>query len=150
MNLKKLSVLVASLLLIPGSSNAYAHNGGWSCTHGNPFGWTPSWNYNVNNRLPPYFAVHPPVYYSGVIVRIPYGNSPFMGGAANNYVAPPAAVITIPGSNMAGMEIANPHYAAGAARSAPLPAPVQGAGMSNPGIMIANPFYRRDEKVAAK
>jgi|KBSSwiStaDraftv2_1062776.scaffolds.fasta_scaffold2077265_1 hypothetical protein len=33
--------------------------------------------YNGMNRVPPYFALHPPVYYSHDIIRRPMGNSPY-------------------------------------------------------------------------
>lgn len=55
--------------------------------------------YNGTNRVPPYFALHPPVYYSHEIIRRPMGVSPFAypswfspaGSQAADMAAVPAA-----------------------------------------------------------
>ena len=47
--------------------------GGW----GGGFYGGPYLQSSLNQRTLPYYAVHPPVYYSGEIFRRPYGTSPF-------------------------------------------------------------------------
>lgn len=52
-------------------------NGGYGYgAYGNPWGWGPSTQTLGYIPTPPYFALHPPVYYSHN-VRRPYGVSPF-------------------------------------------------------------------------
>ena len=59
----------------------YGHYGGW---FNNPFG---HYAYRIGNvPTPPYFAIHPPVYY-GKRVGMPYGNSP--------YTRPPRPVVRV-------------------------------------------------------
>jgi len=43
--------------------------------------------YSGTNRVPPYFALHPPVYYSHEIIRRPMGASPF---AYPSWYTPPS------------------------------------------------------------
>ncbi len=65
----------ALLLTCAGSAPA-----GWGCGYGTNYygyGLPAGWYTGVQDRLPPYFALHPPVYYSGQIQRLPYGSSPF-------------------------------------------------------------------------
>lgn len=53
--------------------NFYGGLGGY-----NGFGYSYSYNSGVGYvSPPPYFSLYPPVYYSGQIVRRPYGSSPF-------------------------------------------------------------------------
>lgn len=58
------------------SSVGFGNNGG--CGYGNNWSWGP---YSLNRSLgylpmPPYYAMHPPVYYSHN-VAVPYGMSPY-------------------------------------------------------------------------
>ncbi|QDU31516.1 hypothetical protein ETAA8_66750 [Anatilimnocola aggregata] len=52
----------------------YGYGGGWGYL-GTRVGFAPQ---------PPYFAIHPPVYYSSQIIRRPYGTSPFAWPATYN------------------------------------------------------------------
>ncbi|MBM3998845.1 MAG: hypothetical protein FJ297_04760 [Planctomycetes bacterium] len=64
-----------------------------------------------NVPTPPYFAVHPPVYYSGV-VRRPYGDSPDAYASKRPQVRRSAPRTTAP---PAPRLIVNPYYSAPAA-----------------------------------
>ena len=55
-----------------GCDSCYGY-GRSSSAYGYGYGYVRAVGYNA----PPYFALHPPVYYSGEIVRRPYGSSPF-------------------------------------------------------------------------
>ncbi|QDU92879.1 hypothetical protein [Lignipirellula cremea] len=96
----------------------------------------------------PYFALHPPVYYSSEIVRRPYGFSPFAlppgilpaelrAISGRQAVAPVAAPAPTPEM------IENPFYRAGrpaeAAAGTPSPAAITAGGDAQ---MIQNPFYQ--------
>ena len=59
------------------SAHAYWGFGGGYGTNYYGYGLPMGWYTGVNSRVPPYFSLHPPVYYSGQITRIPYGASPF-------------------------------------------------------------------------
>jgi hypothetical protein len=72
-----LSVLSANVAQaqIPYGGDLAAWNG-WG-----GYGYGSGWGY-LGTRVgyvpqPPYFAIHPPVYYSAQIIRRPYGTSPF-------------------------------------------------------------------------
>ena len=78
-NRKWLVAAALAALLLPAAAQAqypfggygYGGYGGWGqMGYGQGF-------YSGYNRVPPYFALHPPVYYSHEIIRRPMGNSPF-------------------------------------------------------------------------
>jgi hypothetical protein len=71
---------VAGIALLAAPSAAQAQWGpqgyyyGWGNGYLNSMSWqVPTYQY----AQPPYFAVHPPVYYSPTIIRRPYGTSPY-------------------------------------------------------------------------
>jgi hypothetical protein len=100
------------------------------------------WYTGVQGRMPPYFALHPPVYYSGQIVRIPYGASPF-ANPWGNYPAP-ASILPPPAPAPAGgnesRSIENPFFKPRELAARPSP---------ELGVMIENPYYR-PEGLAAR
>lgn len=77
--LRHVRLCLLSLAVLTLASSAMAQSP-WYGSYG---GW--DWGlsagaYNqsiINQRTPPYYALHPPVYYSGEIIRRPYGTSPF-------------------------------------------------------------------------
>ena len=103
--------------------------------------------YAANGRVPPYFSIYPPVYYSGQIVRIPYGASPWAypigrpwGPDCMNAQAAPQALVPA----ATGTTITNPHFLGDRALTR---APEV---KSEQGVMIDNPFYRRDEQLTSR
>ena len=121
--------------------------------NGLPVGWYTG----VQGRMPPYFALHPPVYYSGQIVRIPYGASPFAtpwgvpyGMPAVSAPAMPAAasVATTPAAESVTIE--NEFYKREGALRAPRSnrAEQRSQVSHEQGLMIDNPFYRPASRVA--
>ncbi|MCA9264319.1 MAG: hypothetical protein KDA60_10745 [Planctomycetales bacterium] len=73
-----LAILVLALCVVPSVSNAQCHDLGWGSGqwpyYSPAFQTTP---YTLGQvPVPPYFALHPPVYYSAPVAR-PYGYSPF-------------------------------------------------------------------------
>src|SRR5688572_29128661 len=91
-----LAIAFSALLLIaPSNASAYWGNygcgaypwGGYSWGWGTAFNSNYGWNYVPP---PPYFAVHPPVYYSPYITARHYGASPYAGAGGmqpSTYVA---------------------------------------------------------------
>ncbi len=141
---------LACSLALAGNAQAY-----WGCGYGaNYFGYglPMGWYTGVQGRMPPYFALHPPVYYSGEIVRIPYGNTPFAypyGTVAPMNYAPPAANYAPP---MAATEPAEPvmienefvqEQNRGKTVSVTRTA-------SSEGEFIDNPYYRPETRVATR
>jgi hypothetical protein len=112
--------------------------------------------------MPPYFAVHPPVYYSGQIVRIPYGASPFASPwgpygiaaiAAPVGVAPAiAAVAADPAAEP--ITIQNEFYKRGGEGALPAPKSKPASQRSQVhyehGLMIDNPFYQPHAQFARR
>lgn len=87
-------VILAGLAICGTPSAATAANGPWLSRWGlSPWVYLPPSIY-VHEQLP-YFAVHPPVYYSH-IVRRPYGLLPYP------YLPPPAAEVTLQGPAIVG------------------------------------------------
>jgi len=78
--IRRVLIAVALLAVLAMQSPAQAQ---WGCGLGGygmnayGYGMPVGWYTGVQGRMPPYFALHPPVYYSGEIIRIPYGASPF-------------------------------------------------------------------------
>jgi hypothetical protein len=116
------------------------------------YGMPVGWYTGVQGRMPPYFALHPPVYYSGQIVRIPYGASPFAcpwGVCPGLPVGAPAAPVEAApepqGVNIQPMAeltvIENKFYKPDAAR-------VSKQASEEHGLMIANPYYQADAELA--
>lgn len=119
------TIALATLLSLglAGSSQAYD----WGLGFG-------GCGYGVGNiPTPPYFALHPPVYYSDIVAR-PYGLSPYAypgwvgapGAAfvapvrpllvANPYMAGAKAVVAAPANEVAPQLVINPHYAPSVAK----------------------------------
>jgi hypothetical protein len=126
------------------------------------YGLPAGWYTGVNGRMPPYFALHPPVYYSGEIVRIPYGMSPFAYPWGTPFGVPAVAAApalamasAMPVSNQVAeaVVIENEFYQP---NQGTLPAPkpnakpgVEKQGQSR-GVMILNPYYRAETQVASR
>jgi len=127
------AMVIASVVLCA-ESRAHTPGSGWTWWDGGLPGYARLPLRTGNVPTPPYFALHPPVYYQGVTPR-PYGDTPFAYGPANGCrhadqsgrsPAPKRAQV-----------IVNPHTnAAGDERTA-LP--------GRPGPMwIINPYYRSE------
>ena len=120
-------------ILLPAAAQAqypyygYGGYGGWGqMNYGQGF-------YSGSNRVPPYFALHPPVYYSHEIIRRPMGPSPFAYPSwytppaygdsivqqeaprplmvANPFVKPAAAAENTSAKLQASVEVTNPYVA---------------------------------------
>jgi len=135
--------------------------GGFSSTqaidpvYGFPFGYSLGYQFSFRNRLPtpPYFAIHPPVYYGARHVR-PYGESPYASfpllGSLPDYGPVPAV-------RTAAIErtITNPHAepccAEGAepAQDKPQVQIVAESPVGKPRLIV-NPFAQEQEHVATK
>ena len=78
-NIKWLLAAALAAILLPAAAQAQYPYGGYG--YGGYGGWgqraTDKGIYAGSGRVPPYFALHPPVYYSHEIVRRPMGASPF-------------------------------------------------------------------------
>ncbi len=85
-NIKWILAAAFAALLLPAAAQAQYPYGGMG--YG---GWgQPNYGqgvYRGSNFVPPYFALHPPVYYSHEIIRRPMGASPF---AYPSWYAPPS------------------------------------------------------------
>lgn len=143
-----LSVLCLAALAVSGSVAPAAHAGGgcgWGYGMGYGYGSFPGYGVPdcISVRTPPYFAVHPPVYYSTRYAR-PYGISPF--------AAPPQ--VHVPDSYRARLEsefvrppLANPFCCASDA----VPAEeVTAADDFVAGAVRVNPFVEADAHVARR
>lgn len=124
--------------------------GGWGFSgYPNAVGW----NSILNNRVPPYFALHPPVYYSGRIHYRSYGDSPFasVGGCGNAY----REVEVIESEPATPVMIQNP-FVRPSAQPQPLPSPTDAAPESpvptsvESGEFVINPFYNGDVRIAKR
>lgn len=101
------SLAIAAIMMM-GQNVAKAQNSGYQLG----VGWGYS-NYGnspyIRNQQVPYFALHPPVYYSEQIVRRPYGISPFAAPPGiiptEMIVAPEPIVIVNPYINPMGAEV---------------------------------------------
>jgi hypothetical protein len=133
----------------------YAAAGDW-------YGYTNLWQHTYTGRTPPYFAVHPPVYYSGAIVRIPYGHSPWATWSAASPAAPRAAAamefapaVAPAVASEAPVMLKNPHFGKPtASRLQPSAQPLR-LNVSAPieqvrGEWITNPFVSGTDRVAAR
>ena len=147
--IRRVLIAVALLAVLAMNNPAQAQ---WGCGLGGygmnyyGYGMPVGWYTGVQGRMPPYFALHPPVYYSGQIIRIPYGASPFAcppaycpglsieAEAVDMKEAPeaPEGVNLRPMAELTAIE--NPFYKRDAARTAKKTRVEQGQ-------MIANPFF---------
>ena len=153
------AVALLAVLALQSSASAQWGCGGYGTNY---FGWglQSGWYTGVQGRMPPYFALHPPVYYSGQIVRIPYGASPFaspwgasFGAAASlatgsPMMSSPAAVSALAES----ITIVNEFYQGKANDALPAPKSKPASRRSDVshelGVMIDNPFYDPSTKLA--
>ena len=90
--------IVAALALAAAPTSAEADDCG--CGYGGYGGYYGYWNtpfaYNQGSAyVPPYYAIHPPVYYSPQIIARPYGTSPYAWPATYMPPAPPAKPMVI-------------------------------------------------------
>lgn len=143
---------VAAFLVAPGDASAYWPYMGYG-GFGGGWGWG---NYQPTNYIPapPYFAVHPPVYYGPHINARHYGASPFAwlpGMSPITYVPETAAMLRGPiavrannlvaqtGDQTAALLIENPYVAKKVAASEPAET-VQPTDTTLP-AKIENPFF---------
>jgi hypothetical protein len=119
----------AALALAAAPSAAQAGWPGGYCGYGPFYGlWGNPYVYSQGaSYIPPYYAVHPPVYYSPFITARPYGASPFAWPSTYMPPAPPARPTIIMNAHV--KDAAN-HVAAEMPRSAE-PQPER----------ISNPFF---------
>lgn len=135
---------VLSILAVSAAAASASAQCGGGC---GPWGGMPYWNWGypsnaINVPTPPYFALHPPVYYSHAVPRT-YGYSPF--AYPGSFRTPDVEIAPQPET------IINPHL---------LPAPKKDTPDAKPEAkkssgkvaaqIIVNPFYQPKEGIAAK
>ncbi len=91
-----LGLVLAGCLTVASEASAQFPCGFYGAGPGYWYGVPTMWQYSYNGRTPPYFAVHPPVYYSGEIVRIPYGGAPWANAPSAVAGSPASIPSTIP------------------------------------------------------
>ena len=103
--------------------------------------------YNINNQTPPYFALHPPVYYGQRYTR-PYGASPF--AAWPQLQANPAYA---PAPHVQRATIVNPHCShcavGGVVNAPPISRVMIASEQRVEPAVIQNPYFRQPAEVAA-
>jgi hypothetical protein len=119
----------------------------------------PYWQSTTSPRTPPYYAVHPPVYYSSEVIRRPYGTSPFaLFDTGYNYGAAHQRAAVAQAAPVQPLLVVNSHYAATAGTSNVAPSleitPVSQNESSQQaqrpqGILILNPHVRQKDRVAS-
>jgi hypothetical protein len=130
-NIKWLLAAALAAILLPAAAQAQYPYGGFGAYGGWGQQGYGQGIYAGSNRVPPYFALHPPVYYSHEIIRRPMGASPFaypswysapsgQGAADPSYVAPQPLLVTNP-------------YVKG-------PAPANASTEKPMSISVANPY----------
>jgi hypothetical protein len=141
------AALLFAAIATPSAHAQWGGSGwGWGGFGTNYYGYglPAGWYTGVQGRMPPYFALHPPVYYSGQINRIPYGASPFAYPWGTPWAAPAVAPVAMSSSAVAEVAAAEPvlieneYYQAGA-KGKKKPAANDAAAAT--GQMIVNPFY---------
>jgi len=148
--LRRLLFAAALLIVLGIQSPAQAQYGfggmGWGGGFGTNYygyGLPAGWYTGVQGRLPPYFALHPPVYYSGEIIRIPYGCSPFAnpyGPGCCSSMGPAILPAAEPLPEPKSQTINNPFFKPVEVTKAPQ--------RTDLGLMIENPFYQAETKLA--
>ncbi|MDZ4850733.1 MAG: hypothetical protein SGI77_15710 [Pirellulaceae bacterium] len=136
------SSLFAGLLMVGTAQSVQAYDSAF----GFAFGYSLGQANQFRNRLPapPYFAIHPPVYYGQRHER-PYGESPFASWpllqSNENYQVR---------AKQSPLEIANPHVPT-ATPCASCGVPVAEAVIESTGkfVMIDNPFVISSEAIAS-
>jgi hypothetical protein len=138
----KIYSAIAALALLAGSltSSASAQNG---CCGG--YGW--GWGYDIGalyNTLDfrvPYFAAHPPVYYSYPVPR-PYGFSPF--------AYPPGTMTPeVLGSFIEPATIINPYVPSSTQQSSEPGDKLTSRGQQPSPLVIVNPYVEAPTSLAA-
>jgi len=128
-----MAIAVAAFSLMTSSSaQAQGFNGGYQLGAGfnaNRCGGFGVGNYTPREQ-PPYFAMHPPVYYSHIVKR-PYGVSPF---------AAPAGIAPVEMSypQVQPLSVKNPFF--GKDMNVKAPAKAQSKKTNNKSAMIVNPY----------
>ena len=93
--MRSIRIVLATFVLLAGTLEfANACEGRCCCGHGfSGFGVSGNLYGLGKIPVPPYFALHPPVYYSGVVAR-PYGASPFAaaGGRIETIKSKPTTI----------------------------------------------------------
>ena len=152
------AVALLAVLALQSSASAQWGYGGYGTNYFG-YGLQSGWYTGVQGRMPPYFALHPPVYYSGQIVRIPYGASPFANPWGSSYgaAASPMTVspVNAPAAASAPVEsitIVNEFYQGKADDALPAPKSKPALRRSEVshelGLMIDNPFYQSSATLA--
>lgn len=118
------------------------------------YGLPAGWYTGVNDRVPPYFALHPPVYYSGQVIQIPYGASPFAYPWGCPFGCPGMVTeeesMAVPPTKEPAPEpisVTNQFYK-GKPGAGALTAPKNIKVERERGVMIPNPFFKPDNRVA--
>ena len=169
--MKTLPLMIVAMLgwmisLAPCTAEAqgFGNFGGYGAGgfYGSYYGFPSIWQNSYNGRVPPYFALHPPVYYSGQITRIPYGASPFANSA--NY-SPATGACCAPRGGMPSVSqevppqiILNPYYKAPQGKSTSITPPsalpasetTKTTLAESLGQMIQNPHYQPTSRVAQR
>ena len=128
-NIKWILAAAFAALLLPAAAQAQYPYGGMG--YG---GWgQPGYGqgiYRGSNFVPPYFALHPPVYYSHEIIRRPMGVSPF---AYPSWYAPPSDQAMAAASAVAPQPllVTNPYVKGPAPANASIEQPTS-ASVTNP------------------
>ncbi len=109
-------VIAAALVAVLMASSAATASAAWGdcyLPYGNPYGYGYGYGYQYGVGpsyvpTPPYFAIHPPVYYSHVINRRSYGSSPFAYPGTYSESAPAVAAAVAPPAEP--LWITNPYF----------------------------------------
>ncbi len=130
-------IAVAAVALAASATTASAQCGG--CDGG--YGWGIGALYNSLEYKVPYFAAHPPVYYSQPVPRT-YGYSPF--------AYPPNVMTPEVVEPVAALEIANPFVPSSIKQTAePSDQTVESSPAQPEPLVISNPFATAGSSVAA-
>ena len=131
-NIKWLLAAALAAILLPAAAQAqYPYGGmgygGWGQgNYGQGY-------YSGANRVPPYFALHPPVYYSHEIIRRPMGVSPF---AYPSWYAPP----TMPAAAAAPYQAPQPLMVENPYVKGKAPAPANASIEQPASVEVPNPY----------
>jgi len=131
-NILRIVVVLTALACIAAPATASACDWGMWGNYG--------WNYfraplrTGNLPTPPYFSIHPPVYYSGLIHR-PYGDSPYA-----YYPDRPVSMMFTPGAIASTPKMIDNPYVKGDAST---------ASTATKSKLIINPYYEPSDELAA-